>query len=58
MNMTFEDFKYYMVDQCGMPETEDGAVICCECGEPIYPEDFPGHDWRYCPVCEFDLLED
>lgn len=31
--------------------------ICPECGEPILFEDWRGHDWDYCPICEFEFME-
>ena len=55
--MDYQEFLHFMQDECGMPVTEDGAVHCCECGEPIYEEDFQDHDWSICPVCEFDITE-
>lgn len=44
----FTDYNHYV---CGMATTEDGAVHCCECDEPIYEDDYPNHDWSTCPVC-------
>ena len=55
--MRYEQFVKFMADDCGMPMTEDGAVHCCECEEPIYEEDFEGHDWSECPVCGFNITE-
>ena len=36
---------------------EDGAVfvICPECGEPIYKEDYGNNG--LCPACEYDFSE-
>lgn len=36
---------------------EDGAefIICPECGEPIYEQDYKGNN--LCPCCEFDFSE-
>lgn len=49
----FYDFYIYNVKECGMSITEDGAVHCCECGEPIYEEDFEGE----CPSCGLVICE-
>ena len=32
--------------------------LCPECGEPVYLEDYPDHDWKACPVCEYKFFED
>ena len=50
--MTFERFKQVMVEDCGMGTTTDGGVICAECGELIYKEDYAEWDGDICPVCE------
>lgn len=47
-------FKATMVNDFGARLTVDEAVICIECGEPIYEEDFPNHNWDTCPVCGFN----
>ena len=31
---------------------------CCECGEPLYKGDFPNHDWKTCPICEYQFIEE
>ena len=33
----------------------EGFFICPECGEPIYQEDWRGHDFSICPICEVEL---
>ena len=52
--MSFKEFMIYMNTICGMPliydeDGEDGGevigVICCECGEPVYEEDW--EDWDF-----------
>lgn len=58
MKASYQDFKYYMSYECGTYVTEDGAVHCCECDEPIYESDFPNHNWQQCPVCEYNILEE
>lgn len=34
---------------------EEKFFICPECDEPIYMEDWESHDWKTCPICEFEL---
>lgn len=58
MSRTFEDFKKFHHEDCGMPLTEDGAVICVECQEPIYESDYSYWDWSICPCCTYNLLTD
>lgn len=58
MKHSFKDFRNYMVLDCGTIETEDGAVHCCECDEPIYESDFPNHDWSECPCCGSFIVEE
>ena len=38
-------------------DTREGFFICPECGEPIYECDWRGHDWDYCPICNFNFME-
>ena len=41
---------------CAVVEEEDVAfIICPECGEPIYEQDYRGDG--LCPACEFDFSE-
>lgn len=54
----FSDFKYYMVDMCGMEETEDGMIQCCECQDYVLEEDFKNQNWRFCPICGYDIVEE
>ncbi len=49
---TFKEFADFMHLECDMPYTEDGAIHCSECGEPIYEEDFDGE----CPCCSCAVL--
>ena len=36
-------------------EESEEFIICPECGEPIYKEDYNGDN--LCPCCEFNFLE-
>lgn len=36
-------------------EDDEEFIICPECGEPIYEEDYNGDN--LCPCCEFNFLE-
>lgn len=58
MKANYKDFLLHMHLDCGMPLTEDGAVHCCECDEPIYKSDYPNHNWEECPVCGYLILEE
>ena len=44
---SWDKFFDFMANECGCAVTEDGAVHCCECQEPVYEEDFDGT----CPSC-------
>ena len=42
-------------------ENDGYEVICPECGEPIYFDDWTAEetaDWSMCPICEINLYED
>lgn len=56
MRTNFEEFVIYMIEECGMPTTEGGAVICCECGDPIYEEDFNEDGKFCCPSCGYSII--
>ena len=36
---------------------EEGFFICPECDEPLYEDDYPGHDFHTCPICEVKFEE-
>ena len=36
---------------------KEGYFVCPECGELILRDDWKGHDWDYCPICEFNFME-
>ena len=40
-------------------DLEERFFICPECDEPIYEEDYEGHDFSMCPICEvyFELVD-
>ena len=56
--LAFEAFRDKCVSVYGSRTTEDGAIICPECWEPVYADDFPEHGWLICPICEFNPDED
>ena len=35
---------------------KEGFFICPECGEPLFEEDFKGHRWDTCPICDFEFF--
>lgn len=40
---------------------EEKFFICCECGEPIYAEDWADHEALYeqrCPICNYVYAND
>lgn len=40
-------------------EEKDAAYFQCpECGEMLFREDWQGHNWRTCPVCDFEFAPD
>jgi hypothetical protein len=55
----WEKFVHYMHVECGMQyEPEEEFVVCCECQDPIYKQDFA--HWEndphiFCPCCEYDI---
>lgn len=55
---SFEDFKKYMEEVCGMapPDDEPDSTTCSECLEPILKSDYYSRDWRSCPCCEYDII--
>lgn len=49
----------YCEDEYGVRvEWEEECFDCCECGEPLYKGDFPNHDWKTCPICEYQFIEE
>ena len=48
----------YCEEEYGMPlNTKEGYFVCPECGEPLFIEDWPKHDWEICPICGFEFME-
>lgn len=35
---------------------EERFFVCPECGEPLYAEDWPEHNWDTCPICGFKFF--
>ena len=57
--MTWEEAAEYCYMTFGVQvDHEERFFICPECGEPIYEEDWEGHDFSMCPICEvyFELI--
>ena len=51
----WKKFVDYMHRDCGMQfDVKEGFVVCCECGDPIYEENFDG-DRPTCPCCGFNV---
>ena len=56
------DTQYECSDMCD--DDEDNFIVCIECGEPIYLDDYPTLDgatdksYCYCPICgeKLDLI--
>ena len=58
--MTWEEAAEYCYMTFGVQvDHEERFFICHECGEPIYEEDYDGHDFSMCPICEtyFELVD-
>ena len=36
---------------------EERFFICPSCEEPLYEEDWEEHNFRECPICEFNFYE-
>ena len=49
----------YCEETYGMTmNTKEGYFVCCECGEPIFEDDWREHDdWDVCPICGFNFWE-
>ena len=53
------DTQYECSDMCD--DDEDNFIVCIECGEPIYLDDYPEFDgaadksFCICPICEQKL---
>ena len=51
--MSWEEAARYCEDVFGTyVDLEERFFICPECDEPIYEEDYEGHDFSMCPICE------
>ena len=58
--MSWEQAARYCEDVFGTyVDLEERFFICPECDEPIYEEDYEGHDFSMCPICEvyFELID-
>lgn len=57
--MSWNDFVDFCADSYGsvVENDEDSTfIICPECGEPIFEDDYTKNN--KCPCCEFDFSED
>ena len=58
--MSWEEAARHCEDVFGVyVDLEERFFICPECDEPIYEEDYEGHDFSICPICEtyFELVD-
>lgn len=51
--MNYNEFVIKMLQEGGWLLDDNQTVVCPECGEPIFEEDYV-HD-NMCPVCEMEL---
>lgn len=36
-------------------DKEEKFAVCADCGEPVYKDDWVGHNFKTCPMCEWDV---
>lgn len=54
----WEKFLKFMHEDCGMHfDEKENFVVCSECGEPIYKEDFD-YSTPSCPCCTYNIITD
>ena len=54
---TWLEAAVYCEETFGMSlNTKEGYFVCPECGELLFEQDWKGHSWEVCPICDFDFF--
>ena len=57
--MRFHEAAIYCEELYGTAvNLEEKWFICCECGEPIYADDWGDINYGECPICGYSFEED